>query len=118
MKIAALYLQSLLYIFAGINHFRKPAFYRSFLPDWLPAPLQMIYISGAVEIILGVLLVIPLTRQFAAWGIIILLIAVFPANIQMAVNYSKSDDPHLWIALVRLPVQLLLIGWAWVYTTK
>ena len=86
------------------------------MPPWLPWHAQLVFISGVAEIVLGLLLIPLATRTWAAWGIIALLIAVFPANIQMAINYWNKQSPYLWIALVRLPLQFLLIYWAWIYT--
>jgi uncharacterized membrane protein len=55
------------------------------------------------------------TRSIAAWLIIALLIAIFPANIQMSINFKRKNNPYFWITIVRLPLQLLLIWWAWLY---
>ena len=114
----ALYLMSGLYVAAGIIHFVKPQVYLKIMPPYLPWPLLLIYISGFFEILLGLLLLLPATQIFAAWGIILLLIAVFPANIQMAVNYTQAQHPGLWLAWLRLPLQGLLIWWAWQFTFK
>lgn len=107
-----------LYMLAGINHFVNPDFYQKIMPPWLPWHFELIYISGAAEIILGLLLFFPQTRRAAAWGIIALLIAVFPANIQMMVNYYQAQNPYLWVAVLRLPLQLLLIWWAYKVARK
>lgn len=107
---------SLLYIAAGINHFVRPGMYKRIMPAYLPWHLELVYISGACEILFGLLLLPVATRPTAAWLIIGLLLAVFPANIQMAVNYARASSPWLWIALLRLPLQLVLIWWAWCYT--
>lgn len=106
----------LLYVAAGINHFVHPTTYLAILPPWLPAHNFLVVFSGVMEMLLGLLLLVPQTRRLAAWGIILLLITVFPANIQMALNYGKSQHPQLWLALFRLPVQGLLIWWAHQYT--
>lgn len=116
MKLILLYLMALLYVAAGVYHFVRPKFYMKIMPPWLPWHLELVYVSGAIEIILGLLLLPVATRSLAAWGIIILLIAVFPANIQMAINYWHKNNPYLWIAILRLPLQFLLIWWAWQYT--
>ena len=104
------------YVIAGINHFINPVFYKKIMPPWLDWHTTLIFISGALEIIFGVLLLPIKTRQLAAWGIIVLLIAVFPANVQMMVNFRNEQNPYLWIAVLRLPVQLLLIRWAYQFT--
>jgi uncharacterized membrane protein len=73
-------------------------------------------ISGACEIVFGLLLIPDTTRSIAAWLIIVLLIAIFPANIQMSINFKRKNNPYFWITIVRLPLQFLLIWWAWSYT--
>lgn len=104
------------YVGAGINHFIHPQPYIQIMPAFLPYPDILVYVSGAFEIILGLLLIPLKTRKLAAWGIIILLVAVFPANVQMMINYRQENNPKLWIAVLRLPLQLLFIYWAYLYT--
>ena len=116
MKWFGLYAQVVLYVLAGINHFIRPNMYRSIVPHGLPWRDEIVWVSGAAEIICGGLLLFPATRIFGAWCIIALLIAVFPANIQMLVNFSKANNPNTWMAWLRLPVQALLIYWAFLYT--
>ncbi|MEO8584112.1 MAG: DoxX family protein, partial [Flavitalea sp.] len=87
-------------------------------PPWIPAHLAMVYISGIAESVLGILLFVPVTRIFGAWGIVVLLIVVFPANIQMLINYSNTNDSRTFIAIIRLPIQILLIWLAWIYTKR
>ena len=113
-----LYVMLFLYVAAGINHFLNTNGYVSIMPHYLPDKVTLVYISGAFEILFGLLLIPPKSRKIAAWGIIFLLIAVFPANIQMAIDYHKNDNLYFWIALLRLPLQLILIRWAWVYTKR
>ncbi|RAJ08574.1 putative membrane protein [Chitinophaga skermanii] len=86
------------------------------MPPWLPYHDALIYISGIAEIMLGIGLMVKQTRVLAAWGLIALLIAIFPANIQMAINFVREHHPQTWVAFARLPLQLLLIYWAYVYT--
>ncbi|GAC1570283.1 MAG: DoxX family protein [Chitinophagaceae bacterium] len=104
-----------LYIAAGIYHFVRPYSYVKIMPPWLPWQVQLVYISGLCEILLGLLLFPGSTRSIAAWGTIDLLIAVFPANIQMMLNYYHRHLPGLWITIARLPLQGVLIWWAWQY---
>ncbi len=115
MKIF-LYLMALLYMAAGANHFIHPEVYLKIMPPYFPRPAALVALSGVCEILFGVLLLIPATRRLGAWLIIALLIAVFPANIQMALDWYRTHHPHLWIAFGRLPLQALLIWWAWIYT--
>ena len=107
---------SLFYISAGIMHFMRPEYYTLIMPPYLPWHLELVYISGICESLFGILLIPNKSRRIAAWFIIALLIAVFPANIQMTINYANEHNPDLWISIVRLPIQILLIWWAWVYT--
>ena len=116
MNDVMIYLMAVFYITAGIFHFIKPGIYRSIMPSWLPWHNELIIVSGIAEIILGTLVIPTHTRSTAAWLIMILLIAVFPANIQMAINWAKKKNPRLWIAICRVPVQFILIWWAWQYT--
>ncbi len=118
MKKFFLYLMSLIYIAAGINHFRSPAYYLTIMPFYLPYPRELVYISGACVIIFGLLLIPELTRRIAAWLIIILLIAIFPANLEMTINFYHENNPQLWLTLLRLPLQIALIWWAWKYTKR
>lgn len=118
MKKALLYVMSALYILAGIGHFTFTKRYLSIMPPWLPWHRTLVYLSGVLEGLYGILLIFPATRQLAAFLIISLLIAVFPANIQMAVNYYEEGNPDLWVAIVRLPLQFVLIYWAYVYAKK
>lgn len=103
------------FIFAGINHFINPNFYVKIMPPFLPAPLFLVYLSGFFEIALGVLLLVPRFSRFAAFGLIALLIAVFPANIYMAVNSHLFSEFSPTVLYARLPLQLLLIAWAFWY---
>jgi uncharacterized membrane protein len=116
MKKTGLYIMAALYVAAGINHFIHPEFYRKIMPPWLPFHDGLIFISGIFEILFALLLLLPVTRRLAAWGIIALLIAVFPANIQMMLNYQQENNPGLWLAVLRLPLQVLLIWWAYSFT--
>ena len=103
-----------LYVVAGVNHFINPRMYLKIIPPYLPAPVALNYVAGAAEVILGIALLFPATRSWAAWGVIALLVAVFPANVYMY-QQQLSGIPA-WILLARLPLQLVLIAWAWWYT--
>jgi uncharacterized membrane protein len=109
-----LYAMAVLYILAGILHFLKPRMYLRMMPPWIPYHRFMVYASGVVEIACGALLLWPEWTSFAAWGIIGLLIAVFPANVYMLTSRKFKIAPALlW---VRLPLQCVLILWAFYYT--
>jgi len=90
--------------------------YLRIMPPYLPAPLALVYISGFAEILLGALLWLPALRSFAAWGIIALLIAVFPANIYMYQQGSAAFGISQKALLIRLPIQGLLLLWAFWHT--
>ena len=106
----------LFYAGAGINHFVHPAFYLQIMPPWLPWHKALVFVSGVAELVCALLLLFPSTRRTGAYCTIALLIAVFPANIQMLHDYKRNANPLLWIAVLRWPVQLLLICWAYMYT--
>lgn len=109
MKNISSYIIGTAFIIAGVNHFINPEFYLRMMPPILPAHELLNYVSGVAEIILGVLLFIRKTKVVAAWGLIILLIAVYPANIYMAMEAGKSIDISPIIAYIRLPFQFLFI---------
>jgi uncharacterized membrane protein len=117
LKKIGLYLMGLLYIAAGINHFINPEFYLKLMPPYLPLHYEAVMVSGIAEVVLGFLLFLPTFRRWAAWGIIILLIVIFPANIHMALHYEDFHVSAL-IAYARLPLQLVLIAWAYVYAKR
>jgi uncharacterized membrane protein len=116
MKLIFLYTMAVLYIAAGISHFVNQRFYKKIMPPWLPWHKELVYISGVLEIILGLLLFPESTRVIASWAIIGLLVSVFPANIQMMLNYRRKQHPYFWLTVLRLPLQLVLIYWAWQFT--
>ncbi len=107
-----------LFVLAGVLHFVAPKPYVRMVPDYLPAHLALVYISGAFEILGGLLLLLPATRSFAAWGLIALLIAVFPANVHMALHHIGigAKPPPQWMLWARLPLQLVMIAWAYKFT--
>ncbi|HEX2608924.1 MAG TPA: DoxX family protein [Flavisolibacter sp.] len=118
MKNFLAVVMGLLYVAAGANHFLHPGFYLKIMPSWLGYQEQLVALSGIAEILLGILLVPHKTRRYAAWGLIGLLIAVFPANIQMLINYEAVHHPQTWLAIVRLPLQGLLVWWAYINTRR
>jgi uncharacterized membrane protein len=109
---------ALLYLAAGINHFWHPAMYMRIMPPYLPWHLPLVYLSGICEILFALLLLPVRTRCPAAWLIIAMLIAIFPANIQMTLDYCRSHSPSTWLTIVRLPLQFVLIAWAWRFAKK
>lgn len=110
-----LYLMAILYIIAGLNHFRVPKLYLKIIPESLPFKTFLNYSSGFLEVLFAVLLVFPETQKLGAWGIIALLIAVFPANMYMFTNNKASLGLPKAVRFVRLPLQLVLLYWAYQY---
>lgn len=103
---------------AGALHFIVPDPFVKIVPDFLPSPLALVYISGVFEILGGIGLLTPLVSRAAAWGLVALFIAVYPSNINMAVNHIQlsgiPDSP--WFQAIRLPFQFVLVSWAYWYT--
>lgn len=112
-RTALRWLLGLGFVAAGFNHFIAPRLYLAIMPPALPWPLALVYVSGVAEIVGGLGVLIPATRKLAGWGLIALLIAVFPANLHAAFHGAGSIPP--WILWARLPFQLVFI--AWVYWT-
>jgi len=102
-------------IIVGIVHFLVPEPFIKIVPDALPYPAALVYISGFFEILGGIGLLIPAVSQAAAWGLVLLYIAVYPANINMAVNHIQIENvpQGTWFQVIRLPFQFVLIAWAW-----
>lgn len=122
-KRPLLYVMSLLYVGAGVMHFLTPKAFAGIVPRRLPRPVLLVYLSGVAEIVLGVGVLFERTRRLSAWGLVGLLVAVFPANVNMAVNTLLPESvpdraeglarAGLWL---RLPLQAVLVLWAWWYT--
>jgi uncharacterized membrane protein len=112
-----LYVMAVVYILAGLNHFRVPRLYLKIIPTYFPNPRLLNIVSGFFEVALGILLCIPNTSSYAAVGIIALLIAVFPANLFMYQNENARLGFSKWILILRLPLQIVLIFWAYRYTS-
>lgn len=111
------------YIAAGTLHFLATPTYMGIMPAYLPAHRELVLVSGLAEIAGGVGILLPETRsgqprRAAAWGLVALLIAVFPANLTMVTEHSRFPQVPLWAAWLRLPLQLPLIYWAWRYTRR
>ena len=113
IKTISIIIMSLFYIMAGTNHFINPDWYVRIVPPIFPFKTAIVYISGILEIILGSYLIFPKTRFIACWGLIILLVAVYPANIYVALTNGEAMDITPLIAWGRLPFQFVLIGFAY-----
>lgn len=103
---------------AGINHFVNPGFYLKMIPQALPAHEALVYGSGVAEILAALGTMHPRTRRAAGWFLIGTLVAVYPANIYMAVNPSRFPSIPPWALLARLPLQFLFVYWVWLATLE
>ena len=121
-KIISIITMSIFYINVGIKHFTDPNWFLFIIPPYLSTiGLELVYTSGFFEILLGILLLIPKYRRLAAFGLIILLVAVYPANIYLAFN--KEPQEFLQVSAfkaswVRLPMQFIFLGLAYWHTRK
>jgi uncharacterized membrane protein len=116
MKRVAKFFAGPVMMVAGINHFVNPAFYLRIMPQALPAAEALVYVSGVAEILGALGTMNRHTRRPAGWCLIATLVAVYPANIYMALNPSRfSSIPH-WTLLARLPLQFLFVYWVWLAT--
>ncbi len=114
----SLYIMAGFYIAAGVYHFVNPRFFLNIVPTYIPLKYHslLVQVSGVFEMLFGAMLFFEPTRSFGAWGLIALLIAVFPANIQMSVTFWQKKHPLFWGTIARLPLQIALIWWAWTFT--
>lgn len=114
LRIISLSLFVVFYAAAGIMHFLNPGLYLRIMPSWLPFPETLVYLSGIVEIGVAVLMIFPGTRRLSSWITILMLLSFFMVHIDMLVHADEyaeiASEMALWL---RLPVQLLLIWWAW-----
>lgn len=111
------------YAVAGLLHLLATPTYMRAVPSYLPAHRMLVVISGLAEIAGGVGLLVPENadgqpRRAAAWGLVLLLVAVFPANVTMIAEHARFPQVPLWAAWLRLPLQLPLLWWAWLYTRR
>ncbi|EJN60975.1 DoxX family protein [Halogranum rubrum] len=123
LKRPLLPVMGLIYVAAGVMHFVSPKAFAQIVPPSLPRPLALVYLSGVAEIVLGIGVLIPRTRRHSAWGLVLLLLAVFPANVYMATSDVVIKGAPEWLrnpsdaaTWARLPLQAVLILWAWWYT--
>ena len=118
MQTLVRYLLGGFFIVAGSNHFWHTPFYVAIMPPYLPWHLELVYASGVAEIALGALLMTRRWQMMAGWGLIGLSLAVFPANLHMALHpelFPQFSAIGLWL---RLPLQAVVIAWAYLYTRR
>ena len=111
LKLTTLYAMALLYIAVGVKHFTDVDFFMAIMPDYIPWHKELVFLSGFFEMLFGILLVFKTTRKCAAYGVILLLVAVFPANIYLAMSDAAQQalGATQQDTLIRLPFQLPLI---------
>ncbi len=111
LKIILRYLFAVLMILAGVNHFLKPTGYLPFVPDFLPQ-MAIVYLSGIVEIAVGLAVFIPKYRHWGTLGILILMLVFLPLHTLDFFSQNPAIGSHQ-AAVIRLPIQFVLIAWAW-----
>lgn len=110
------YLLGVVFIIAGANHFRTPKIYERIMPPYFPAPKLMVTLSGIAEMLGGFILLNPKTQDIGAWMIIAMLIVFFTVHFFMLQNKKASLKLPKWLLVLRIPLQFLLIWWAYQYT--
>lgn len=112
-RCIALLLLAVFFVVAGANHFVNPDFYVRIMPPYLPAHLELVYLSGIFEVLGGIGVLLPRLRSLAGWGLVLLLLAVYPANLHMALHPELFPGMSIAALYARLPLQLVFIAWAY-----
>ena len=110
------YLMGVVFVLAGMNHFRKPKMYERIMPPYIPAHNTMVLLSGIAEMILGFMIMNKNTQEIAAWGIIAMMIIFLPVHIYMLQNEKAAMKLPKWALILRIPLQFGIIYWAYLYT--
>ncbi len=110
-----LYAMALFYALAGLTHFARPQFFTRLVPLWLPSHTVLVYVSGAVEIVLAALLLFPATQALAAWGLIGMLVLYLLVHVNMLLDVHAGMGLPRWALWGRLLGQFALVGWAYAY---
>ncbi len=116
IKAISKYVLAIFMIGAGTMHFVNPEFYMKIMPPYLPLHRELVLVSGVCEVLLGVLLLFPQCSRLAAWGVVALLIAVFPANLYLY-QHQEIVTASPTVHLLRLPLQGVFILWAYWHAT-
>jgi uncharacterized membrane protein len=116
LRTLSAWVMGLAYIAAGITHFWHPDFYLKIMPPYLPSHGLLVDLSGVAEIVLGLLMLLPVTRKLAAWGIIVMLIVFMIVHIHMVMSPQLFKDVPGYLLWLRIPLQFVLILWAYWYT--
>jgi len=122
LKVILRWVLTVFMVLAGANHFISPEPYLGMMPAEIPERFHVLLVnlSGVAEIAGGLGLILPATRRLAAWGLIALYVAIFPANLNMAINHLPLGTRHVdaWLLWARLPLQVVLIAWSFWYTRR
>ncbi len=113
LRRIALFALSVFFVVAGVNHFVSPDFYTRIMPPYLPAHLELVYLSGVFEIVGGIAVLVPGVRVLAGYGLILLLVAIYPANIHTALHPELFPDISAFGHYARLPFQFVFAAWAY-----
>jgi uncharacterized membrane protein len=113
LRRVLLWLLGLGLIAQGINHFVSLDFFLRMMPAYLPAPALLVQLSGVAEVLLGAAVLVPRTRRLAGYGVLALLVAVFPANLEMALHPEAWPELPVWALYARLPFQAVFAAWVW-----
>ena len=114
VRYLVLFVVAAFFTFAGVGHFTNADFFIAIVPPYLQSvDRELVYISGVFEILGGIGVLVPMTRKFSGYGLLALLVAVYPANIHMAMNPEQFPDMTANALLVRLPFQLLFAAMVW-----
>jgi len=108
-----LFALAVVFVLAGINHFLNPDIYIAIMPPYLPAHRALVYVSGFFEILGGLAVLPRATRAAAGWGLVLLLLAIYPANVHMAFHPEQFAEAPAWALYARLPLQFVLMAWAY-----
>lgn len=115
LRLGLRWLLAISMVVVGVLHFTSVDTFLAMMPPWVPWHRAMVYLSGVFEILGGIGLLVPATRRLAGWGLIALYVAVFPANLNMALENVPFDGEPVppFVLWGRLPFQILFIAWAW-----
>lgn len=110
-----LYIMATIYIFAGLMHFIRPKMYMRIMPRYLPNHKALVFLSGLTEVVLGIGLLFPTTKAFSIYGIIAMLTVFLLVHFYMLSSEKAAAGIPKWILVLRIPLQFVLMYWAWFY---
>ena len=109
------YLLALVFVAAGVSHFKWPKVYRAIMPSYFPAHDTLIILSGMLEMVVGFMLISGGTSSIGAWGMLVLLVLFIPIHVHMLLEEKASLKLPKWVLILRIPLQFGLMYWAWQY---